>query len=132
MAWCFEDEADAYSDAVLNVLRDGRALVPALWSYEVASVLVVSERRRRLRRADSASFLEMLAALPLEIQGADGIPLIGMLMDLGREFRLSAYDLTYLALAMRERVPLATRDMRLRDTARAAGVAYLLPKSGRR
>jgi predicted nucleic acid-binding protein len=132
MAWCFEDEADPYADAVLDVLRDGRALVPALWPYEVANVLVASERRRRLRRADSTGFLELLAALPLEIQRPEGVSMIGMFTDLGREFHLSAYDLAYLALAMRERLPLATRDTRLRATARAAGVAYLVPKPGRR
>jgi len=132
MAWCFEDEVDAYADSVLDVLRDGRALVPPLWAYEVANVLLGAERRRRLRRADSASFLELLAALPLEIQGLEGTSSVGMLTDLGREFHLSAYDLAYLALAMRERLPLATRDTRLRATARAAGVAHLVPKAGRR
>jgi predicted nucleic acid-binding protein len=132
MAWCFEDEVDAYADSVLDVLRNGRAFVPALWPYEVANVLLGAERRRRLRRAGSASFLELLAALPVEVQGPEGISSIGMLTDLGREFHLSAYDLAYLALAMRERLPLATRDTRLRAIARAAGVAHLVPKVGRR
>jgi predicted nucleic acid-binding protein len=42
---------------------------------------------------------------------------------LGHAHGLSAYDAAYLALAARERLPLATRDGLLRSAARASGVA---------
>ena len=48
MAWCFEDEADRYADGVLDRLVEETALVPPLWPLEIANVLVVAERRRRL------------------------------------------------------------------------------------
>jgi predicted nucleic acid-binding protein len=38
---------------------------------------------------------------------------------------LSAYDAAYLALALAARLPLATFDRRLRDAAKAEGVAVL-------
>jgi len=34
MAWCFEDEATATADGVLDRLRDGDAVVPSLWQLE--------------------------------------------------------------------------------------------------
>jgi hypothetical protein len=40
MAWCFEDEMDAYSREVLEQLAGDGALVPALWPIEVVNVLV--------------------------------------------------------------------------------------------
>jgi predicted nucleic acid-binding protein len=43
-------------------------------------------------------------------------------MYLSRVFKLTAYDATYLELAMRRAAVLATFDRQLADAARAAGV----------
>ncbi len=122
MAWCFESEADPYTDAVLRALPARTAVVPALWALEVANVLLVAERRRRLRGADVVRFLDLLGELPIIVDGPLGVQDLAGLMALGREHRLSAYDAAYLHLAMRERVPLATHDRALRSAARAVGV----------
>ncbi len=45
------------------------------------------------------------------------------LAELARRFELSAYDATYLELAMRLRLPLACRDSPLRGALPKAGVA---------
>lgn len=123
MAWCFEDEADRYGDAVLTALGSGTAVVPAVWPFEVANVLLVAERRRRLGRADSMRFLDLLAALPLVVVTAPPVQDLGLLLALGRDRRLSAYDAAYLHLALREHLPLATRDRALRAAAKVAGIA---------
>lgn len=123
MAWCFEDEADRYADGVLDRLVDESALVPPLWPLEIANVLVVAERRRRLRRSDSARFLELVGALPIAVDTATPNP--SHLLAVAREHSLSAYDAAYLALAMREGIPLATRDRALGKAARRCGVALL-------
>lgn len=125
MAWCFEDEADAYADAVMDRLATGSALVPSLWLLEVANVLLAAERRRRLTEADSMRFLEVLAQLPVEVVETGGLSRAAGLLGLGRAHRLSAYDAAYLDLAMREGVPLATRDAALRAAAKRNGVAVL-------
>jgi hypothetical protein len=40
MRWCFENTATAYSENVLEQLLLGQqAVVPAIWLYEVVSVL---------------------------------------------------------------------------------------------
>lgn len=46
---------------------------------------------------------------------------------MGREHQLSAYDASYLALAMTTGAALATLDRRLRQAAERAGVALLKP-----
>lgn len=122
MAWCFESEADRYSRGVLAALAGGTAIVPALWVLEVANVLLVAERHRRLPRADGTRFLKLLGELPVVVETATGIDDADALIGLGREHTLSAYDATYLRLAMRERIPLATKDAALRTATRAAAV----------
>src|SRR5437016_13329448 len=64
MAWCFEDEASAEIDEIQDWLAAGsRAYVPTLWHLEVANVLWASERRKRIKEADSTQFLAVLIAL---------------------------------------------------------------------
>jgi predicted nucleic acid-binding protein len=56
MAWCFEDEASRYADAVLGSLEMLTAIVPSIWPLEVGNVLLIAERNKRLGRADSMRF----------------------------------------------------------------------------
>ena len=52
MAWCFEDEASPESDEIQDWLTAGaRAYVPTLWHLEIANVLWVCERRKRIRES---------------------------------------------------------------------------------
>lgn len=125
MAWCFEDEADRYSDRVLASLSGASAIVPGRWPLEVANVLVVSERRGRLRREDGERFLEHLAGFPVVVDPV--VPGAGELLAVARAHRLSAYDAAYLHLAARTHLPLATRDRTLRAVARAARVGSYAP-----
>ena len=70
MAWCFADEPDAYSLSALAALSEDVGVVPSIWPLEVANVLVVAERRGRLREAASHRFLALLGRLPIVIDEA--------------------------------------------------------------
>lgn len=123
MAWCFEDECDEYADAVLDALADSRALVPGLWALEVANVLLAAERRKRLTPGDSARFIDLLGALPIEVDDYTHERALDATLAAGRAHGLSAYDAAYLKLAMRSGSPLATRDRDLRAASERSGVA---------
>jgi predicted nucleic acid-binding protein len=71
---------------------------------------------------DSAQYLELLSSFPIQV---DPVQDEQAVFRLAREYRLSFYDAAYLALAMRERVPLATLDKALSAAAQAAGVPLL-------
>lgn len=121
MAWCFEDEATSYSESVLEALAEGEAVVPPLWSLEVANVLVVGERKKRLLPAQSLRFVELLQNLPITLD-PDVRPL-GEILGLAREQGLSSYDASYLDLAVRTGLPLASLDGPLLEAAARFGVA---------
>lgn len=122
MAWCFGDVGGPYAEQVLEALADQEALVPAIWPLEVANVLVAAERRRRLTAADSARFLDLLGKLPITVLQEPPERTFGPILSLARETGLSSYDASYLDLAMREGLPLATLDEALAKTARSQGV----------
>ncbi len=122
MAWCFEDECDEYADAVLDGLMGGSAIAPSIWPLEVANVLLVAERRGRLQPSDTPRFVELLGSLPIEVDEVSLGRATGAILALGREHALSSYDAAYLDLAIREAVPLASRDQTLVEAARSCGV----------
>jgi predicted nucleic acid-binding protein len=123
MAWCFEDETNRDTESALDRLREDHAVVPSLWAYEVANVVLMAERRGRLTEFQATRFVELLGRLPINVDLAP--PEISTVLALGRRHGLSAYDAAYLALAERDGLPLATQDERLRAAAHAAGVPLL-------
>jgi predicted nucleic acid-binding protein len=122
MSWCFNDEINTYADEVLGTLLTAEALVPALWSLEVANVLVVAERRKRLTEAQMIRAIALLQALPISVDEATAQRALGATLTLAREHSLSAYDAAYLELAMREGLSLATVDAKLTHVMRHCGV----------
>ena len=122
---CFEDEDPQLSMTVLDALQDREALVPALFLWEVANVLLGAEKRGRLSQADRVSFLRLLEELGLVIDPADSGVIWHDLTNLASQTELTSYDAAYLELALREGVPLASTDRALQRAARSCGVQLL-------
>lgn len=125
LAWCFEDEGGPEADALIDKVVAEGAVVPGSWSLEIANGLVSGERRRRIKPAESAAFVAMIEALPIDADTATGVRALHETVSLAREHRLSAYDAAYLELAMRLGLPLATDDRSLAAAARRAGVVLI-------
>jgi predicted nucleic acid-binding protein len=122
IAWYLEDEATPYADSILLRVRQEGAAVPAIWPVEVANVLLVAERRRRLTLADSLRIVGLLGRLPVDVDMQTPSRVLVSVFPLAREQRLSAYDASYLELAMRLGLPLATLDTTLQRAAKGLGV----------
>jgi predicted nucleic acid-binding protein len=125
MAWCFPDDETPETRDLFARMRTSAAIVPAIWPLEVANVLLISERRQRLTQAQMTQFTELLQALAITIEAGATMETLGSVMALGRRYNLPSYDASYLELAMRHGLPLATRDARLRAAAMRAGVPLL-------
>ena len=125
MSWCFADENTPYSRRVLDLLLDSYGEVPALWSFEVANVLAVNEKRQRLTKTASVEFLQTLSGLDIRIDrsfpAVDGKVLLPLVWRYG----LTAYDAAYLELAIRKGLPLATFDKELIAAAPLEGVKLI-------
>ena len=122
MAWYFGDESTSYAESVLSALESARALVPSLWSLEVANTVLVGERRKRSTEAQAAAWLGILESLPIEVDGETTSHAWSSTLALARSQNLSAYDAAYLELAMRRGLPLASLDKQLKVAATAVGV----------
>lgn len=123
MSWVFPDEATESTDQLRESLVDGHAFVPALWPIEVANVLLVATRRRRIDRTEWSRIARNLEALPLVIDPVSTRRIWEEVLGIAHAHQLSAYDAMYLELAIRTQLPLATLDRALATAARTAGVS---------
>ena len=113
MAWLFDDETTPETDELLDRLKKGAALVPAIWRLEVGNVLIRAERSNRVTAAQVASSLELIRRLPIEVDAETERRALKEVLLLARTERLTTYDAAYLELAMRRGLNLATRDKAL-------------------
>lgn len=113
MSWCFMDERNQYADVILDLLEAATAFAPSIWPLEVGNVLLVAERRKRLSEADSVRFITLLSELPIIIEQEPPERMIHEILALAREHKLSSYDASYLDLAMRKGLSIATIDKNL-------------------
>jgi len=68
MGWCFEDETNPYSEALLARLEaDEEALVPSLWALEVGNALVNAKKRGRVTETEIIGFLQDLREFAIRI-----------------------------------------------------------------
>ncbi len=120
---CFEGEDEEYADRLFNYFSEGKAMAPEIWPLEVCNALLSAVKRRRLKEAEANHYLYLLSILPVQIV-SDRLRLqdYAALFELAARYNLSAYDTSYLALALDRAVSLATRDRQLTKAAEASGV----------
>jgi predicted nucleic acid-binding protein len=122
MSWCFKDEANPLADSILARLEEGTAYVPSVWPLEVVNVLLAAERRKLISETDSIRFLRLLSQLPILVQHESPERTMTDILNLARVHIISSYDASYLDLAMKKGLPLATQDKKLRRAAKSVNV----------
>lgn len=125
MRWFFGDgkpQELAYAGKVLDAMKQDNALVPLTWGLEVANVIARAEAKGLVTEARSGIFLEMLADMEIDVDAATFAHALTDTLQLARRYKLSSYDASYLELALRLGMPLATLDEDLQKAAKKAGV----------
>ena len=110
MAWCFHDEASAYTDFALDQLVENTAFVPAIWPLEVTNVLLVAERKKKIGKAGSGRFIALLSQLPIRVEPTEPERAFHDILSLARQYQLSSYDASYLELAIRKGLRIVSLD----------------------
>lgn len=118
-AFAFKDEDHTYPLEVSRLARADYAVVPAIFWFEIRNILIMGERRKRITVAETADFLRAMIDLNLEV---DAVPDEAQVLELARVHGLTVYDASYLEVAQRRRLPLATLDRALVKAAHASGV----------
>lgn len=127
VAWVVFSQASPRTDQLAEELKTGTAfVVPVLWMFEVANALLVLRRRHRIEKHEYEQGLVYLSDSRPFVDDEGPRLALGETSRLAAKHELSVYDTAYLELALRRRLPLASRDAALNKAARASGVQTLL------
>ena len=124
LAWQFKrvDPAEAIvAEQALDQLSSVQATVPAIWYSEVASGVLRAERQGVILPDQSAYYLTELAQADIVLDEQSPHARQSAVLSLARTYGLTAYDATYLELALRTGRELATFDRQLALAVRKAG-----------
>ena len=126
LSWYFSDEATDSTQALRERLVEASIHVPSLWPLEVTNALLAALRRKRITETELQGLLTDLRQLPDEIDRETDSMVWEDSFYLAKQFNLSIYDATYLELAVRKELPIATLDKALANASLEAGVTVLL------
>ncbi len=127
LSWILPDEANPTLDHVCDLLIDDVAIVPPVWPLEIGNVLLVAIKRNRLTPRDMSQLVMVLRRLPFEIDTASTERALEEILSLGKKYDLTTYEASYLELAKRRGIPLATLDGQLRKACLSAKISLLPP-----
>ena len=109
LKWVFEEDDGV--EAARKLLGDPADLTaPTFWLLEAGSALWRRWKRSLISAEEAAASLSFLSQVPLRtVNVAD---LVDEALRLAMELDHPIYDCTYLALALRDRIPLVTADQK--------------------
>lgn len=128
MAWFFDDEADAYADAIEAAATGLHFRVPGHWSLEIVNAMVVGVRRGRTTDQKASDFCDAISEYSIAVDPETSEAAWHETRRLAQLYRLSSYDAAYLELALRLKLPLATIDQPLAKAAGLAGLTLFQPQ----
>ena len=125
LAWLHSDELTEPVRLVFDRVTSTRAWVPTLWRLEVANALHMAVRRGRIDANFRDASLSDLALLNIATDPETEVFAWSTTLQLAQTYQLTVYDASYLELAQRMSLPLATLDQELRHAGQAVGIALL-------
>lgn len=124
LAWCFEDETTDETRSLFERVERFGAVVPPIWPFEVGNALLVGGR---VVAGRAPLLMDILRQLPIRIDPLADLSRMPFTLDLARREGLSVYDASYLELAIRTELPLATLDKAMSRAAAVCSVGLVKP-----
>ena len=127
LSWFVDHPLAADAERVRGFLSKGLiALIPAIWELEMINGFVKAERRQTLSKGEiDRAFFEMTELRRTSIQLDSGLMSMQDILAIARAHHLTSYDASYIELARRLDLALATLDVGLKAAAGKAGVTVL-------
>lgn len=125
LPWFLEDERSRFSDTLLEAINRIEYWAPVIWCLEMPNALLAAERKRRIDRARRLEAIDQASRLGIRIDPT--LPDMKAISALAERHGLSAYDASYLELALRQGFDLATLERGLAEAAAGEGVVVHTP-----
>ena len=119
LAWAFPRQATSYTERLLDQTRAAQLHTAFIWPAEFANAVRALEQRGLLSEEQGIEMVGFGRTLGFSVASA---PDLATLYAVSRQYRLTSQDASYLELAMRLSIPLATRDEELARAADSLGL----------
>ncbi len=121
LSWIHPAQSSPRSEKLLSEVETGALIiVPCLWHFEIANILLVLQRRGKINSLERKRAVDLLSGMNFTVDEMPGNSVFEATSALAEKHGLSIYDAAYLELAIRRRLQLASRD----DTLNAAASKY--------
>jgi predicted nucleic acid-binding protein len=130
MRWLLASHKKAdqdYAENVLKSLFSTTAFVPNLWHLEASNVLLSAKKRKEINAGEIEQFISQLENLPIYTDSQTAQKAFTRTLGLADSYNLSSYDASYLELAIREGLPVATLDKNLKKAVLKADLEIYSP-----
>ena len=127
LGWIVSALGTPYTQGLLSVISKAIPVVPESWILHVADGLLRAERRGLFPAAQTTPKLATLRNYPILFDDETHARAWSDTLDLARAHKLSVFDATYLELALRLKLPLATADRALTRAATSGGATTFTP-----
>ena len=125
LAWVIQDERSASTERILSMVVDNGAWVPTICRLEVVNGMQQAMKRRRLDQKGRNEAIIDLSNLNILVDPDTNTFAWTHTVELADRFALTSYDASYLELAHRRALPLATLDQELRAAGKKLGISVL-------
>ena len=125
MAWHLGEAQPVSVVALLDQVFEHGGIVPNLWHLEVANGLREAVKQRRVDAEEMDRILADVGLMPIEVDTLTARQAWTRTWKLAGKHSLTSYDASYLELALRFDLPLATLDGKLAVAAAKEGVLVL-------
>jgi predicted nucleic acid-binding protein len=126
VAWMLPDESNEQTNQLLTNMPNSVVWVPHLWRTEIANAMRAAYRQKRVSLEVALKNLEQLNVFNIQIAPEDlGQDAPAHILQFSLKHDLSSYDASYLYIASRMNLPLATLDKNLRRAATSAKIELL-------
>ncbi len=122
VSYLIRDENSQLADPIVWNQATTVSHVPSLWLYEIASAFRVAEIRNRITNEDTQIAMQGLKMMMVDHHH----PSTESILEISRQTGLTVYDSSYLALCLRDELPLATLDKKMRSAAVELGIEVLV------
>lgn len=126
ISWIIQDESNTLASTLLELVTQQGAIVPSIWPLEVGNVLLRAERTKRITSIQRHVAIHALSELLITIDTFTDRYAFLETMELAERHHLTLYDASYLELALRMNIPIATFDKQLQEAAKQNNVVVMM------
>jgi len=122
LSWFLESPLSTGATRTFNFAKSSLLIVPPIWIYETQNALLKLTRQRRISQDEAHQIRIEFDLIYKRIDRTNDPDMIDRTLEIAKAHMMTFYDASYVELAFRLGLPLATGDQAEKNAAKALGI----------